>query len=273
MLALYREAAALLGRDSLRYTYTTDCKEASYLTADPDVEVLWRDGMVFWYESEEQRRELDELGVDGDIVTLWTVARWTSPSRPRRERVPSTPYPFTSVVVRLVRALSAYPDAGAGVRPHLFALRTREGALAVIQRLADAERQRQGDLQADAGVSEDRAHAAWWRYENPLPVPPHHDGERSDRPRQGQSQAGSAGPAKGLDVERLRRDRSYVDRVIARWLHDDTERTLAAAFRSVEREVGDAVPAYPSADAFRESLRRREINVGKMKAEGEKAFD
>ena len=274
MLALYREAADLIGRDGLRCTYTTDSREAACLDADPDVEVLWRDGDVCWYESEEQRREFAELGIDAPVVTLWTAARWVSPYRPRRTQVPSSPYPFVPVVVRLGRDLEKYPDAETVVRPHLLALRTRDGALVVIERLAVAERKRQDELRADVAESEDRVRAAWWRYENPLPVSLPYRVEQSSSYSHDHPREGVTSTVDGLDTDRLRTDRSYIDEVVANWLHDSTERSLAAAYRRVRRAAEEAglEPAYVSEGALRASLERRDITVQKMKTKGDKVF-
>lgn len=273
-LALYREAAGLLDRDGLRYTFTTNSEEAGYLVADSDVEVLWHEMPVYWYESEQERQELDELGLEGYIVALWTVARWTAPTRPRRERMPSTPYPFTPVVVRLARALMEYPDANAVVLPHLLMLRRREGALEVIEQLAAAEQSRQADLKQQADEVDERVRAAWWRSENPLPVLLQ-EGSADESKGQGATQNASLPSSAPLDVALLKRDADYVRRVVADWVHTRQVRTISAAFERLKLVVGnDGVGlVYQTEDALREALRRRGGTKDNLMRLGAKGLD
>ena len=258
MLALYRDVSSYLDdHDPLSLTYTTGTSGVPHPDS-ADYEVVDHQVVSEWYESEGEREAMAELGINGEVVGVFSVRRWVGTERPA-PRDPTAPFPFVSLVRGLARELLHYPDAEEHVRPHLLRLRTREGARAVIDALDEAERTRQAAAAADEHLAAERARAAWWRSEHPLLVASVSTPSDED--------------AQAVRRDRLTSDRPYVNKEVARMLYNRTARSLAEALRSLESEVGEGRLNYPNAKAMTMALNRVGVNVKHLKEKGEAAVD
>ena len=219
--------------------------------------------MSEWFKDDVEAKAAREIGFAGDIVGIYSVARWTGKEMP--PRTSDIPYPFAPLYRQLVCRLLDYPDADEHVRPHFLRLRRRTQVLMVCDALAAAERTRQDRSRSLADKSLELARAAWWRYE-------HGRGDAEPDDRNGR--APSAGDEQRAEhATRLRLERSYVERRVARMLYDGTAPSLSVAYRVLSDDLPDGALAYMTETALRRSLARRNINVSMLKEKGEDAFN
>ena len=262
-LELFRDVAAYLDQDPTRLTFTTSGRRTHEFARNPRLDVVASEHVSEWFEDEAEREAARAIGFDGEVVGSYTIARWAEGGRPPPSAY--VPDAFVSLYRQLVCELAEYPDADEHVRPHLLKMRRSAGALEVCDALADAERARQMQLQSLADTANELARAAWWRYE-------HGPGVSNAEPVAEPSPP-TADPVDDEHLRRLRTERSYVERLVARMLHNGTEPSLRAAYQALVSQLpeGEGALAYPSEKALRGSLERRKIRVAKLIARGEAA--